>query len=321
MTQSWLPFHPRPTSPSHQPCAIIQQNQFQQFLHLSLAPNTRKGYKRVWDLLERFTTEHNIPTLPLNENYTALIVSFFWQLGLNASTIRSYMSAVSYFHKINSLPDYTNSFVIRKVLLGASRLSTSPQLRKPISLPMLWALIDCIPNLKSNAYQIFLFQAMFALAFYALCRISELIFDPDAPHCLQLSDLEHLTTTPPASHPVLRINFRTFKHSYAPQSVSIFPQRPQRYCPVTIINRYLNSRNKKPGPLFIWLSGQPVSRSEFNKVLHSALAILHVPSSQYKSHSFRIGGATHAAQMGLSCSLIRSLGRWHSDAFMKYIRT
>jgi hypothetical protein len=40
----------------------------------------------------------------------------------------------------------------------------------------------------------------------------------------------------------------------------------------------------------------------------------------YKAHSFRIGAATHAASRGYSDQDIQIMGRWHSDAFKKYIR-
>ena len=38
-------------------------------------------------------------------------------------------------------------------------------------------------------------------------------------------------------------------------------------------------------------------------------------------HSFRIGTATVAAAAGLSDSLIQTMGRWKSGAFLSYIRT
>ena len=38
-----------------------------------------------------------------------------------------------------------------------------------------------------------------------------------------------------------------------------------------------------------------------------------------KSHSYRIGGACHAAEVGYSDDQIRALGRWKSDGFKVYL--
>ena len=47
----------------------------------------------------------------------------------------------------------------------------------------------------------------------------------------------------------------------------------------------------------------------------------NLDSSLYEAHSFRIGAASWAAAKGFSDSQIRLLGRWKSNAFLKYIRT
>ncbi|XP_028412109.1 uncharacterized protein LOC114534837 [Dendronephthya gigantea] len=41
----------------------------------------------------------------------------------------------------------------------------------------------------------------------------------------------------------------------------------------------------------------------------------------YASHSFRIGAATAAGSVGLTSWLIKTLGRWSSDCYERYIRT
>lgn len=44
------------------------------------------------------------------------------------------------------------------------------------------------------------------------------------------------------------------------------------------------------------------------------------PQDHYAGHSFRIGAATMAALAGIADSTIQILGRWHSAAFLQYIR-
>ena len=42
--------------------------------------------------------------------------------------------------------------------------------------------------------------------------------------------------------------------------------------------------------------------------------------SKFNSHSFRIGAATTAAAKGLEDCIIKTLGRWESAAYLKYVK-
>ena len=57
-----------------------------------------------------------------------------------------------------------------------------------------------------------------------------------------------------------------------------------------------------------------------HSALSTALKFCGLDPTRYKGHSFRIGAATHAADKGMSDAQIRTMGRWKSNAFLKYIR-
>ena len=91
-------------------------------------------------------------------------------------------------------------------------------------------------------------------------------------------------------------------------------------CPVAAMSRYLAIRGYIPAPLFICANGTPLSPSIVNAWLRSILKAAGVPGN-YSSHSFRIGAATSAALAGGPDHVIKILGRWSSDCYLRYIRT
>ncbi len=95
--------------------------------------------------------------------------------------------------------------------------------------------------------------------------------------------------------------------------------------PYQAVRKYLRlriSQAKSPlEPLFLDHAGNPVSRTWFRKQLKSVLLSAGISTTNFSSHSFRIGAATSAAQKGLTKHQIQTLGRWSSEAFQSYIRT
>ena len=86
------------------------------------------------------------------------------------------------------------------------------------------------------------------------------------------------------------------------------------------LHSYLNARPKYPGQLLGHIDGSPLTYYQFNQVLKRALAFLNMDTSVFKSHSSRIGAATHMYLQGIPENIIKSKGRWRSDAFKSYIR-
>ena len=51
-----------------------------------------------------------------------------------------------------------------------------------------------------------------------------------------------------------------------------------------------------------------------------AVTVAGIQASQFAGHSFRIGAASTAAARGVEDSLIKTLGRWRSSAYLLYVR-
>ncbi len=86
------------------------------------------------------------------------------------------------------------------------------------------------------------------------------------------------------------------------------------------LTKYLHHRGGSPGPLFRLENGKPLSRDIFCTWLKDAMTRIG-ESGHYSGHSFRIGAATTAASVGIPDHLIKTLGRWISDAYQLYIQT
>ena len=161
---------------------------------------------------------------------------------------------------------------------------------------------------------------MCTLAFAALLRVSEFT---QSQHNLtidniraNISNIYNITNT---DFIILTFSSYKFSTSFSP-SIKIIARPEDITCSVTNLARYMFLRGSKKGPLFMTPSGNAVSRNFFINSVKSSLHIAGFPVKSYNSHSFRVGGATEAAERGLSAMQIQLLGRWRTSAFHKYIR-
>ena len=79
--------------------------------------------------------------------------------------------------------------------------------------------------------------------------------------------------------------------------------------------------NEPDKPLFMYNNGVVLSRQLLVNNTRLYLSMIGKDSSRYTGHSYRVGGATSAAASGFSDWEIMMLGRWSSDAYLRYIKT
>ena len=286
----------------------------------SISQSTRTIYSRVLIRFKRFVA-YNFPQTIVFPSSIIQVMSYLahlFKLGMAPSTLSVHLSAISFIHKINSFTDPTSSFLIKRMMLGAKKTKNLPDTRKPIQLHILYKLVDSISLLAADHYIKALLKSMFLLAFHAFLRVGEIT-------CRS-------TNCTGTCHNLLRQNIswsingatvymQSYKHSNNRSVYLHVPALPDSaYCPVEALRNYLNKRGDTAGPLFTFNNLKPVTRQFFNTQLQTCLRLAGINDINFKSHSFRIGAATTAANNGIPEDQIKLMGRWHSDAFKKYIR-
>ena len=285
-------------------------------------------YQRAWVVFRQFYAKFYgcaDPPLPLPPTCIPLFISYLSFRKLAFSTIKSYLSAISYVHKLRGFQDPTKSFLIEKLSTALSRQQPS-DIRLPITRPILHELLRSLSFANSSAFQRSLFSAMFLVAFYGLFRIGELASKSTrfARSVVQYSNLTFSFGEDHNGQPQgAKITISEYKHNASRKPFDILLARDfsSPFCPVIALFQYCKVRGDRPGPLFCHADQTSISVHQFNVALQNCLSYCGLDTSRYKSHSFRIGGACHAAEQGYSDAQIRALGRWKSDAFKVYLRS
>ena len=288
-----------------------------------MSRSTHASYNRAVVLFLQFLARHfNKVALPASVQHVAAFIAHLSLLGRAPATIATYMSAISYKHKIELWPDPTDNFLIKKLVEGSKRTGGSRRdHRSPITYAILQQLILALPQVCKNKFECTLFQAAFALAYFCFLRIGE--FSAQSKNAmtnliLQRQDVQTQANT-------MRIIIRHAKNNQRNIPVTIEIEGLQgsqcQYCPVILVARYLHSQpSVTNGPLFQHFDKSPLTRFQFQAVLKKAVSFCGLNSVHYKSHAFRIGAATSCAMNGISVAQIKSWGRWSSSAYRSYIR-
>ena len=157
----------------------------------------------------------------------------------------------------------------------------------------------------------------FYLPFLFFLRIGEIteIGNASDNHVIKISDIKFEGNN-------LKVTIQSSKTDQIGNSTTlILPKNKcESMCVARQLKAYLKFRPNIDGQLFCHLNHKKLTRFQFLAILRSALKFIGLSSDDYNTHSFRIGAATTAAMLGKSDNEIKSMGRWKSDSFKRYIR-
>lgn len=295
----------------------------------AVSVSTRSAYRVGLQCLLTFMTMSGVifrqPNLPpLTEDCLIYFVTYCHScLRLRWTTIKLYLAGIR-FHYLQA--GHNNPFDhcdrLQCIIRGIKR--SQMNISKP-RLPIDSKILNQICGLlKRGLFSPFIdktLECMCMLAFYGFLRCSEFtVRSLKAPYqYLRISDVQFSQ-----DKSMFTLFLASSKTDPFRKGTQILYFQNNKLCPVSCMLSYLTTYRKEPlnscAPLFVDSKKQPFSREAFITYLRDILTRLGYKDSDYCGHSLRIGAATSAAAAGIEDHLIKTLGRWNSSCYIRYIR-
>ena len=187
----------------------------------------------------------------------------------------------------------------------------------PISVITLKHIRSYINSAYANKLDRTMFWAASALAFFGFLRSSEYTA-PTVKWYHRKSTLQRSDITIERTRMVVHI--KASKTDPFREGISLSTARTgSSMCPVRAIKKYCQVHPNMAGPLFRSSTGQYLTRAMMSRLVKNTLKANNINSDRYSSHSFRIGAAASATSAGIPDRTIKTLGRWPSDCYQRYI--
>ncbi|XP_060584407.1 uncharacterized protein LOC132740509, partial [Ruditapes philippinarum] len=236
-------------------------------LNSSVSEKTKQIYNQAINAFKNFRCLHELPGVwppPVDH-----MVNFIGYLSLKKfafATVNSYLSGISFFLKMNGIPDNTQSFIVKKMLCGMRRIRSKKDLRVPITLQVL---LRFPMKVAYSNYESILYITAFVCAFFGFLRVGEIAVDTkksDTNRVVQLGDLRFSE-----NECFLTIRFSKTDQFGSSVTLTFCVSHYPEICPYILLRHYITLRPQIDGPLFCHFSGQPMTKYQFRFMLRKCL--------------------------------------------------
>ena len=300
-----------------------------------IAPSTRRVYSTGFKAFQTFLALSGFPgtnLYPVSEDILIYFLAHCYKvLNLQHSTITTYFAGVRFNYLCQGVGNPLTTPVglplyrLQMLLKAVKKLRSKPTvLRFPIDADVLKNMSISLNSGIFGPFTDIMMKAACTLAFFGFLRCGEFtaassVFDPSVHLTIADVIFEHEVSK-------FTLNLKRSKVDIFRQGVHIpFYKTNSEICPVTTMHEYLSIRKKCGGtcsaPLFITSDGSVLTRARFIHMLRDVLYRLGYNQAAFCGHSFRIGAATAASKANIQDHLIKCLGRWSSECYVRYIRT
>ena len=199
----------------------------------SFSSSTLTAYSRTWQNFGKFLASYKLALeWPIPAQTIASYIVRLCLSNLKLSTIRSQLSALSYQHKICSLNDNTNSYIVKRLVSIKKGYNSEQYKLHPIGKVLLQKMLKILEQTLGNSYKGSFYKALFLFAYYACLRAGEIVVSNSKVHTLHFENLSFMDKGS------LALRMQIFKHCSEPVTLMIFKLPTEPYCPVIAIANY-----------------------------------------------------------------------------------
>lgn len=292
------------------------------------ARNTLVNYDSFVEKFHRFCDDNRIPQdqrLPASE---PLLCAFAVSLATHVagSSATGVFSGLKAWHMLNNT-QWCGSARLQVFLRGVAALapkSSSRDPRQPVTLDMIRMLFEELDLRDPLDVVIF---AVATVAFWGLCRLGELLGTARTRY--SPNELPSRRALEPAFTQAgsRELSLPRTKTSQVHGQKVILLRQAYEVDPIRALERHLATNNdiQEGEHLFAYqtvINGKQTHRNLTKEVfLNRCNAIWSKHGiTRITGHCFRIGGTTELLLQGLAPDLVKSMGRWSSDAHLRYWR-
>lgn len=273
------------------------------------APSTIRAYKGNFEKFILFCESESIQALPAQPATVAKFIKALTKSGLKSSSIRLAYASISTIHKLNELPDPTQSATAQLELRRMNRIlgrhsKQALGINAAILIQMLESLEDDLRGLRN--------KALLMIAHDSLCRRSELV-------SLRIQDLEYNIAEGWG-----RVKLR--KSKVDPYGIGRNIMLSGE-C-IDALSKWINSAKISDGPILrgILPNGEvsnKIGAPQINRIFKAIAKKCGLANDQVErisGHSSRVGGAQELFKSGASLPTLLQKGGWSKpETALRYL--
>ena len=231
---------------------------------LAYKNNTHSVYDRAWSIFDNYCMFYDKGILSTPGNGHGGVCGFYVSRWISSNNNHHLHIGVKHHLQFQGARDFNDSFLLKLILKGAAASPHEPDVRLPITLPVLDRMFHALPLVHDNQFEVCMYSTLLTVGFCGLFCLGELAM---SEHVI-LAENVHIGTNKAMP---------TYKANCTCTAQHITINSHSTACPIKALTAYALIHPKRPGQFFIHLSDNPVLTQDIACILNKLSTFLNLP--------------------------------------------